>query len=681
MSTSRLRRPSTTTEAPPLLSSASRTTRYVAGQKLRGLPVVAFSPVTAFDIDDYERARANAAEAAANATSETMPGLRERKKGWFKASKKNAKNARKKAPPLLYRMDEREIALIGATMRANGFRRTRGANWNVYWASGIALTLSDYQAMGRSQHVNQFPCTQNITRKDWMTRNLIKMQQLHGKRHFDFIPDSFILPAEQAQFREAFRDDGALWIIKPSNASCGRGIFISDDLAEIEEAPLSEEFEGSYIANKYVEQPLLLDGLKFDLRVYVAVTSFDPLRVHVFRDGLARFATEPYSEDRDSLDNPFVHLTNYSINKLNAVGFEEGAAPAAAESPSSSGDFSSGTKRSIRAVFERLVRDGLVETVDELWSKIDDIVIKTVLSIDREVVAATRRGVARAGSCFQMFGFDVLFDEALKPWLIEVNFCPSMNTDAEVDLSIKGRAIANLLTVAGVQPFTHKGLDANKKKRGSGVGGFGKWSSRHTTREDRELAASRVFSLGLDGKFTPEETRVLHAMRAEESRAAGGDWARVFPTASGMHYRTFFDHGDDKRDRLLDMICMNELFRLRADNEGKAAARLEVKARREIKSALAPVVAEAGDDARVGAAARKAAKARVKARRTALEKQGRARGGTREEKGGVLAAAAAAGSASEAVEDDLDAAYDSARARFGFKVHKSEFDTKVSSKV
>jgi len=256
-----------------------------------------------------------------------------------------------------------------------------------------------------------------------------------------------------------------------------------------------------------------------------------------------------------------------------------------------------------------------------------------------------------------------------------------MNTDAEVDLSIKGRAIANLLTVAGVQPFTHKGLDANKKKRGSGVGGFGKWSSRHTTREDRELAASRVFSLGLDGKFTPEETRVLHAMRAEESRAAGGDWARVFPTASGMHYRTFFDHGDDKRDRLLDMICMNELFRLRADNEGKAAARLEVKARREIKSALAPVVAEAGDDARVGAAARKAAKARVKARRTALEKQGRARGGTREEKGGVLAAAAAAGSASEAVEDDLDAAYDSARARFGFKVHKSEFDTKVSSKV
>ena len=187
-------------------------------------------------------------------------------------------------------------------------------------------------------------------------------------------------------------------------------------------------------------------------------------------------------------------------------------------------------------------------------------------------------------------------------------------------MSIKGRAIAELFTVAGVQPFTHKGLDQQKSKRSSGVGGYGKWSSRHTTREDREIAASRIFALGLDGNFAPEEKRALSAMRAEEQRAkqCRSSWDRVFPTANAMHYRTFFEHGDDKRDRLLDVICLNALFRKRADNEGKAPSRLEVQARREIKAALAVKGGDAGrgDDDRV-IAARSAARARVKARNNA----------------------------------------------------------------
>lgn len=68
------------------------------------------------------------------------------------------------------------------------------------------------------------------------------------------------------------------------------------------------------VISRYINNPLLINGHKFDLRIYVAVTSFDPLRVYVYKEGLARFATEQYSSTI-SIDNKYAHLTNYSVNK------------------------------------------------------------------------------------------------------------------------------------------------------------------------------------------------------------------------------------------------------------------------------------------------------------------------------------------------------------------------------
>ncbi len=70
------------------------------------------------------------------------------------------------------------------------------------------------------------------------------------------------------------------------------------------------------IIQDYVESPYLIDGYKFDLRIYVTVLGCDPLRAVVFSDGLARFSTDPYQEPNlNNIDNSFMHLTNYAINK------------------------------------------------------------------------------------------------------------------------------------------------------------------------------------------------------------------------------------------------------------------------------------------------------------------------------------------------------------------------------
>ena len=60
---------------------------------------------------------------------------------------------------------------------------------------------------------------------------------------------------------------------------------------------------------------MLIEGFKYDLRIYVAITSVNPLRLYVYEEGICRFATVKYNTN--DLKNVFSHLTNYSINKRN----------------------------------------------------------------------------------------------------------------------------------------------------------------------------------------------------------------------------------------------------------------------------------------------------------------------------------------------------------------------------
>ena len=69
------------------------------------------------------------------------------------------------------------------------------------------------------------------------------------------------------------------------------------------------------IVQKYVAKPHLINNTKYDLRIYVLLTSLSPLRIFLYDDGLVRFASNTYSSDADSLSDVFTHLTNYSINK------------------------------------------------------------------------------------------------------------------------------------------------------------------------------------------------------------------------------------------------------------------------------------------------------------------------------------------------------------------------------
>jgi tubulin polyglutamylase TTLL5 len=72
------------------------------------------------------------------------------------------------------------------------------------------------------------------------------------------------------------------------------------------------------------------------------------------------------------------------------------------------------------------------------------------------VFSATTIQVSFRNNCFELFGFDVLLDSKLKPWLLEVNLSPSLGCESPLDLKIKGELISDLFTMVGIVPLDQR---------------------------------------------------------------------------------------------------------------------------------------------------------------------------------------------------------------------------------
>jgi len=192
------------------------------------------------------------------------------------------------------------------------------------------------------------------------------MREIHGAKHFSFIPKTFILPNEFVYLEDEMKKNKEkLWICKPAASCQGRGIFVTNDLSEI---PHKNQ---PMVVCEYIESPLLFNGFKFDLRIYVAITCVNPLRIYIYEDGLTRFATSKYSVNitGDKKGLKFAHLTNFSVNKKN-INFIQ----------SDSEADGTGSKWSLVALRNTFREHGIDDNA--IFRKIEDICIKTVLAAE-----------------------------------------------------------------------------------------------------------------------------------------------------------------------------------------------------------------------------------------------------------------------------------------------------------
>ncbi|CAE1276358.1 TTLL6_13 [Acanthosepion pharaonis] len=406
--------------------------------------------------------------------------------------------------------------------RKFGFREVGdNEDWMLYWTD-YSVALERVMDMKRYQKINHFPGMNEICRKDLLARNMSRMLKMFPK-DYNIFPKTWCLPADYGDFQAFTRQKkNKTYILKPESGCQGKGIWVTKNIKEIKP-------NEHMICQVYISKPFLIDGFKFDFRVYVLITSCDPLRIFVFKDGLTRFATCKYSDPTtNNTDNVYMHLTNYAINK---------------HSDDFIRDDEAGSKRRISTVSQYLSSQGY--DVDKLWQDIDDVIIKTIISahtVLRHNYRTCFPNHTKTSACFEILGIDIMIDKKLKPLILEVNHSPSFNTDSPLDKEIKSTLVGDSLALVN----------------------FGAADRRKCTEEERKKVKDRLL-----GRTTKKESKeeqevalaeYLKYLENYEDKHIG-NFRRIYPSPSAERYDKFFQSSGSLFQETVAFKARTELAR------------------------------------------------------------------------------------------------------------------------
>ncbi|XP_040885483.1 tubulin polyglutamylase ttll6 [Toxotes jaculatrix] len=394
------------------------------------------------------------------------------------------------------------IAVRRAARRYGLREAVEGEDWTLFWTD-CSVSLDRVKDMKRYQKINHFPGMSEICRKDLLARNMNRMLKLFPK-DYNIFPRTWCLPADYSDFQAYTRaKKSKTYICKPDSGCQGKGIFITKSSKDI---PPGEHM----ICQVYISRPFIVDGYKFDLRIYVLVTSCDPFSIFMFKEGLARFCTTQYNEPtHGNVDDVCMHLTNYSINK-HSENFVR--------------DEDTGSKRKL-STLNKLLESSSCNT-EKMWNDIEDVIIKTLISahpILKHNYHTCFPNHTTASACFEILGFDVLLDHRLRPWVLEVNHSPSFTTDSQLDREVKDALLYDTLVLINL----------------------GACDRRKITKEERRRVKDRL-QQNRSREARSEELRQCQAAMAEqmeryEAKHLGG-FKRIYPREGGEKYDKYFKH-------------------------------------------------------------------------------------------------------------------------------------------
>ncbi|XP_052793544.1 tubulin polyglutamylase ttll6-like isoform X36 [Mya arenaria] len=452
------------------------------------------------------------------------------------AEKKVVKKKKKKKKWLYICLLNCKYDVVRKVSRRFGFKEVSDDDdWTLYWTD-YSVALERVMDMKKYQKINHFPGMSEICRKDLLARNMNRMLKMFPK-DYNVFPKTWCLPADYGDYQAYCRQKkNKTYILKPESGCQGRGIWVTKN-------PKDVKPHEHMICQQYMSRPLLIDGFKFDLRIYTLVTSCDPLRIFVFKDGLARFATHKYLEPTHSnIENVYMHLTNYAINKHSEDFIRDDEA---------------GSKRRISTTNRYMREKGY--DVDKMWADIDDVIIKTMISAHSVLKHNYRTcfpNHVKGSACFEILGFDVMLDRKLRPYVIEVNHSPSFGTDSELDREIKGALIFDTLQLVN----------------------FGACDRRKCIEEERRRIKDRLLGKA-NRKDTREELDLAQAQYIESLEKYEnnhlGNFRRIYPGPGTDKYEKFFHSSGTLFQETAAFKARSELARQQREEITRKKEKLE----------------------------------------------------------------------------------------------------------
>ncbi len=304
-------------------------------------------------------------------------------------------------------------------------------HWDACWQTGMPPPAV-FKTMKPGQTINHIPGNNALTVKSMLYETLRSAQQRltdpARRKQYSFFPRSYLLPGDyHALQREAFDKPEKKWIAKPKRLSRGRGISVHRDAATVPN-------DSKWLVQEYLSDAHLYDGFKYVLRCYVLVSSVEPLRVYLYKDGFVKLASEPYVHG--NYNNLYAHLTNPDVNALN-------------ESAEASVVFHS---------FDTY-RDGLTAQgadAQALFDGVREIAALTAIAAREQMRSRIASSGANGAGFYELIGLDCMVDNDLKPWLLECNLSPSLEVCAEpgrggdYEAATKRALVADLVSLIGL---------------------------------------------------------------------------------------------------------------------------------------------------------------------------------------------------------------------------------------
>ena len=234
-----------------------------------------------------------------------------------------------------------------------------------------------------------------------------------------------------------------LWVLKRINLNRGREIKVLRDLnsiiSEIENSKNEKKYS-CLIIQKYIENTLLYNNRKFDIRIWVLISYLstnDKYEVYVFKEGHLKACSETFNINSDDL---YVHLTNYSVQKYNRNFSKEEV----------------GNEISFELFQNELDKKGIKKNFKkDIFPKILRIIAISTNAAKTKINILARR------NCFEIFGYDIILDGNCQPFLLEINTNPGLEESSPLIKMLVPRMIDDAFRLTIDELFERNDKDSN----------------------------------------------------------------------------------------------------------------------------------------------------------------------------------------------------------------------------